>query len=103
LLREHGWEMKRGAHRDLGWYTAVAEACPRYLGVEMPRSAWPVGPRSRKDQGKLTEVEVTHWPASLRQLAKDGDLRLPKIKAEAHELMCIEAAGEIYPRAIAVQ
>jgi hypothetical protein len=39
LLREHGWEMKRGAHRDLGWYTAVAEACPRYLGVEMPRSA----------------------------------------------------------------
>jgi hypothetical protein len=31
LLREHGWEMKRGAHRDLGWYTAVAEACPRYL------------------------------------------------------------------------
>ena len=35
LLREHGWKMKRGAHRDLGWYTAVAEACPHYFGVEM--------------------------------------------------------------------
>jgi hypothetical protein len=64
LLREHrgekGWQMKRGAHRDLGWYTAVSEACPRYLGVEFPRSSWPTGPRTRK--GTLSEVELTHWP-----------------------------------------
>ena len=42
LLREHGsekgWERKRGGvHRDRGWYTAVSEACPRYLGVEFRR------------------------------------------------------------------
>jgi hypothetical protein len=80
LQREHpgekGWEMKRGAHRDLGWYTAVAEACPRYLGVELPRSSWPTGPRTR--EGTLTEVEMTHWPTSLRRLALANDPRLPK-------------------------
>ena len=32
LERQHGWTRKRGAHRDLGWYAAVAEACPCYLG-----------------------------------------------------------------------
>lgn len=74
LLREHGWEMKRGAHRDLGWFTAVAEACPRYLGVQCPQSSWPTGPRTR--QGTLTEVEMTHWPESLRALAAVDDPRL---------------------------
>jgi hypothetical protein len=87
LLREHhgekGWEMKRGVHRDFGWYTAVAEACPRYLGVEFPRSSWPTGPRTR--EGTLTEVQVTHWPESLRWLALAEDLRLPKA---AHKLVC---------------
>src|SRR4051795_6621310 len=38
LEAEHGWPRRRGAHRDLGWYAAVAEACPNYLGVECPRS-----------------------------------------------------------------
>jgi hypothetical protein len=80
LLREHtgerGWAMKRGAHRDLGWYTAVAEACPHYLGVELPRSSWPTGPRARN--GTLTEVEMTHWPESLRALVFENDPRLPK-------------------------
>lgn len=92
LEREHGWRRTRGAHRDLGWYAAVAEACPRYLDVEMPRKAWPTGPRSRKEQGKLTEVELTHWPASLRVLALENDPRLPKVKTDAHQLMSNAAA-----------
>ena len=25
LLRENGWQVKHRAHRDLGWYTAMAE------------------------------------------------------------------------------
>jgi len=80
LLREHagekGWKKTRGAHRDLGWYTAVAEACPHYLGAELPRSSWPTGPRTRN--GTLTEVEMTHWPDSLRALISKNDPRLPK-------------------------
>jgi hypothetical protein len=83
LLHQHRddhdprWKLKRGAHRDLGWYTAVAEACPRYLGVELPQSSWPTGPRTR--EGTLTEVDMTHWPGSLRALASVNDPRLPKI------------------------
>jgi hypothetical protein len=74
LERQHGWKRTRGAHRDLGWYAAVAEACPRYLGFELPRSIWPTGPRTRA--GTLTEVEMTHWPMSLRALAVMEDPRL---------------------------
>jgi hypothetical protein len=82
LLRKHPeWKSDRGHHRDLGWYTAVAEACPKYLGVELPRSSWPTGPRTRK--GTLTEVEMTHWPGSLRALAMENDPRLPKVAAAA--------------------
>lgn len=88
LLREHpDWKVTRGAHRDLGWYTAVAEACPRYLGFELPSSIWPTGPRTRK--GTITEVEMTHWPMSLRLLALDKDERLP-LAGAAQELMCNE-------------
>jgi hypothetical protein len=77
LLREHpDWKVTRGVHRDLGWYCAIAEACPRYLGVEFPRSSWPTGPRTRK--GTLTEVEATHWPESFRTLVAAEDPRLPK-------------------------
>jgi hypothetical protein len=83
LEREHdgepGWQRTRGDHRNFGWYAAVAEACPRYLGVELPRSSWPRGPRTRDTT--LTEVEMTHWPGSLRRLAKENDPRLPKLKA----------------------
>jgi hypothetical protein len=82
LLRENGWKAKRGNHRNLGWYTAIAEACPRYLGVECPHASWPTGPRPRKGSNTLTEVEMTHWPESLRLLAMENDPRLPKI-AEA--------------------
>jgi len=91
LEREHGWKRTRGAHRDLGWYAAVAEACPNYLGFELPRSIWPQGPR--KKPGRLTEVEMTYWPRSIRDLAMLGDERLPlnsrtdvqRAKAEAAE------------------
>jgi len=81
LLREHAgekeWERKRGGvHRDRGWYAAIAEACPKYLGVEFPPSSWPTGPRTR--DGTLTEVEATHWPESFRLLIVDDDPRLPK-------------------------
>ena len=73
VLREHpDWKKTRGAHRDRGWYTAVSEACPRYLGLQCPPSSWPTGPRTRA--GTLTEVDMTHWPGSLRALA--GDPRL---------------------------
>jgi hypothetical protein len=99
LLRQHGRPMTRGAHRDLGWYSAIAEAAPRYLGVEVPRHVWPRGPRSRRDQGRLTEVEMTHWPTSLRQLAREGDPRLPPCLARGamvactDQLMCALPAG----------
>jgi hypothetical protein len=84
LLAENPeWEQTRGVHRDLGWYTAVAEACPRYLGVECPQSSWPTGPRPRKGTNPLTEVDMTHWPDSLRLLAADDDPRLPKIAKAA--------------------
>ena len=82
LLRQHGadkdWKRKRGGvHRDRGWYAAIAEACPKYLGVDFPQSSWPTGPRTRK--GTLTEVEATHWPETFRALIQAGDPRLPKI------------------------
>ena len=83
LLREHqgesGWEIgkRRGAHRDRGWYGAVADACPRYFDVELPSSCWPTGPRTRS--GTLTEFEMTRRPKSLRDLAAVGDPRLPRL------------------------
>ena len=83
LLQENGWGKTRGAHRDPGWYTAIAEACPRYLGVECPRSSWPTGPRARKGSNTLTEVEMTHWPTSLRLLVDENDARLPKVARAA--------------------
>jgi hypothetical protein len=83
LMWQNGWSFgSRGVHRDLGWYTAVAEACPNYLGVQLPRSSWPTGPRTRK--GTLTEADMTYWPGSLRTLARRGDARfLPMDSAEA--------------------
>jgi hypothetical protein len=80
LLRKHKWKVppSRGCHRDLGWYAAVAEACPLYLGIELPRSSWPTGGRTRK--GTLNEVQLTHWPSSLRLLADMHDPRLPPVK-----------------------
>src|SRR4051812_30569680 len=69
LMAQNGWGFgSRGAHRDPGWYTAIAEACPAYLGVNLPRSSWPTGPRTKT--GTLTEPEMTHWPEALRNLAR---------------------------------
>lgn len=76
LLAQNGWRKTRGDHRDPGWYAAIAEACPKYLGIEFPPSSWPTGPRTRK--GTLNEVEACHWPKSFRHLTDEGDPRLPK-------------------------
>ena len=83
LLQQHGWKKTRGDHRDRGWYRAISEACPKYLGVEFPEASWPTGPRPRKGTNPLTEVEVTHWPNSMRELAMANDPRLPKIAKAA--------------------
>jgi hypothetical protein len=40
------------------------------------------GAHTRK--GTLTEVDLTHWPESLRWLAMENDPRLPP----AHQLVC---------------
>ena len=47
--RKQAWRRRRGgSHRCRGWYQAISEAAPRYLGVEFPESSWPTGPRTRK-------------------------------------------------------
>jgi hypothetical protein len=81
LLRQHGWPSSRrpGSHRDKGWYTAIAEACPAYLKLQVPPALWPTGPRTRA--GTLTEPEMTHWPRSLRALVDAKDPRLTMAKA----------------------
>jgi hypothetical protein len=71
---EKGWRRTRGVHRCRSWYTAVSEACPKYLGFELPPTLWPTGSRTRK--GTLTEVEMTHWPRSLRALWWGQDTRI---------------------------
>jgi hypothetical protein len=97
LLKQHGWKRTRGAHRDRGWYTAISEACPRYLGVEFPESSWPTGPRTRN--GTLTEVQATHWPKSLRDLMLNGDPRLPKPAKAKRAIMHFQPRSPRDPRA----
>jgi len=85
LIRKHGYPQTRGDHRDKGWFHAISEAAPRYLGVAFPRSIWPVQ-KPKPGCGRLTEVEVTHWPTSFRQLIASGDPRLravDEVKAAA--------------------
>jgi hypothetical protein len=85
LLRQHagewGWTQSgKNVHRDKGWYQAIAEAAPKYLGVEVPESVWP----KRGNPDTLTEPEMCHWPDSIRALAQAKDPRLPKrVKAKA--------------------
>jgi hypothetical protein len=75
LLKRHGWTQNRGSHRDRGWYTAIAEAAPRYLGVKFAEDIWPRRQsvrvngtvRKQNDPLRLTEVEVTDWPDSFRK------------------------------------
>jgi hypothetical protein len=88
LLREHAddpaWRSTRGGcHRDKGWYAAIAEAAPNYLGVQFPPELWPTGPRPRKGAKTLNEVQATHWPRSFRDLMAMGDERLPRVEAVA--------------------
>jgi hypothetical protein len=88
LLAAHAddpaWRSTRGgAHRDKGWYAAIAEAAPRYLGVYFPPEAWPTGPRPRKGSRTLNEVQAGHWPAAFRDLIAMGDERLPGVEAPA--------------------
>jgi hypothetical protein len=83
LLREHagewGWSQTGGnVHRDKGWYQAISEAAPNYLGVELPEDVWP----RRNNPDTLTEPEMSHWPESIRALVKAKDPRLSKL-AEA--------------------
>lgn len=73
LIQRGGIVQNRGAHRDVGWFQAIAEAAPRYLGVTFSESAWP---KQKPQPGRLTEVEVTHWPGSFRDLVAGGDPRL---------------------------
>ena len=83
LLGTHHIGGSRVPHRDPGWYEAVSEACPRYLGIEFPRSTWPAWKSVRRGKsvikervkGTLDEVSVGHWPQAVRALA--GDPRLP--------------------------
>jgi hypothetical protein len=83
LLGRHHVGGSRGPHRDAGWYEAVSEACPRYLGAEFARSSWPRWKSVRRAksvykervEGTLDEVTVGHWPEAIRPLA--GDPRLP--------------------------
>lgn len=85
LLAQHSWPQNRdrGVHRDCGWYAAIAEAAPRYLGVAFPERIWPKLKSVRKaksvtkqqDPTRLTEVEVTHWPDSFRNLIEEKDSR----------------------------
>jgi hypothetical protein len=83
LLGTHHIGGSRGKHRDLGWYQAVSEACPRYLGAEFPRSSWPRSKSVRVGkyvghqaiEGTLDEPTLYRWPQAMRALV--GDPRLP--------------------------
>ena len=76
LQHQHNWdEGIRGVHRNRAWYSAISEACPNNLGgLQLPPSVWPTGSRTKR--GTLTEVEMTHWPESLRSLSHARDERL---------------------------
>jgi len=89
LLARHGWPQSksRGVHRDAGWYSAISEAAPRYLGVAFPEFIWPKQKSVRvngavtkfEDPGRITEVEATHWPHSFRPLIAAQDKRLESV------------------------
>jgi hypothetical protein len=70
LLRDHagqkGWKMKRGAHRDLGWYSAVGRSLPA-----LPR------------RGTAT-LGLAHWTAHARRHPdRSRDDALAKVTANA--------------------
>jgi hypothetical protein len=76
----------RGIHRCRSWYESVAVASPAVLGVEIPAERWPVKKSARRDgrvtkiipEGAVSEVDMTHWPRSIRDGVRDGTLDLPR-------------------------
>jgi hypothetical protein len=88
LLERHGWKhnSNRGCHRDRGWYAAIGEASPRYLGVEFPEYVWPKMKSKRtgttiakiQEPHRITEVEAWHWPHSFRPLIASQDKRFAR-------------------------
>jgi hypothetical protein len=76
----------RGPHRCRSWYEAVATAAPAVLGVEIPAECWPLKKSARRNgkvvkiipEGTVSEVEMTHWPGSIRCALQDGTLNLPR-------------------------
>jgi hypothetical protein len=73
-----GMRGKRGDHRDPGWWGAISEAAPHYLGISFPSSIWP---KQKPQPGRITEVEATHWPHSFRKLIAEGDPRLHSVSS----------------------
>jgi hypothetical protein len=77
LLRENKWKVNRsrGAHRDLGWFWAVAEGAKNYLGIEIKPEHFPIKKSVRMDgkvvkvhrPGAMTEPQMCHWPAGVRE------------------------------------
>jgi hypothetical protein len=81
LLKQYGWKQdrRRGSHRDQGWFKAISEASPRYLGVSFPETLWP---KRKSIAGRLTEVEACGWPHTFRELIGKHDARLAMTKAD---------------------
>jgi hypothetical protein len=56
------------------------------LGVEIPAEHWPLKKSARREgkvvkiipEGAVSEVEMTHWPRSIRHALRDGTLDLPR-------------------------
>jgi len=76
IINRDGIGQTRGGHRDRGWYKAIQEAAPKYLGVEFPPERWP---KQKPCGGRLTEVEACRWPHSFRPLIASKDARLSPV------------------------
>ena len=73
----------RGPHRCKSWYDSVTKASPYVCGVNIdglckPKKSVREGGRVFKidNPTSLTEVELTHWPESVIDLAEQNDPRL---------------------------
>jgi hypothetical protein len=79
ILRRYHIRQPRAKHNDRGWYGAIAEAAPAYLGVTFPPERWPLQNAERSlAAGRLTETEAYHWPNSFRELIAQRDTRLER-------------------------
>ena len=78
LLARNLWipNARRGVHRDKGWYSAIKEASPRYLGVPFPESARPKMKSKRKGDTVIKTQEPSR-SQKLKQrtgLSRSGEL-----------------------------